>query len=298
MTLAETFDLVRPCLVAFIAKASFGLSGAGPQIPPILGTGFFVGPNGLVATHRHVVEMFTEVPRDIQSGEAGVAALVFPGLDENGDAHGVIVAAVDNWWRLNSFSATNAWYVETVPDLAFVQLKISETPSLFVDFQPGTLRPGLPVASACLTSGDTGVRIHGEMRQVAPLLHRGIISAVFPYGASDPEGFVLEAALSAGETGSPVFLEDQPVVVGMVQNIHRDHDEVVPGTGMPSFLVPLSANLSVGLPGHLLATACQEFLQVSEQRASEFPTLASLIPSESAVIIGGDAEPDGGPEAA
>jgi len=298
MTLAETFDLVRPCLVAFIAKAAYGLSGAGPQIPPILGTGFFVGPTGLVATNRHVVESFTHVPRDIQSGEAAVAALIFPGLDANGNPSEIIVADVDNWWRLCSFSETNIWYAETVPELALVQLKVSETPSLFVDYQPGMLRTGLAVATAGFLSGDLGVRIHGEMKHVEPLLHRGTVSGLFPFGVSDPDGFVLEAALEAGAPGSPVFLEDQPVVVGMVQAVHRDHEEVIIATGAPSILVPLTANLSVGLPGHLLATACQEFLRVSESRASDFPTLASLIANASASPIVPDAAPDGSDSAA
>jgi S1-C subfamily serine protease len=286
MTLPETFAAVRPGIVAFISKLALPLGDQMPKFPQIFGTGFFVDQRGLVATNRHVAESFEQLPRHPTTGALTVGAAIFleARQSEGGTVMGMVFADVSAWWILERFEFGGEWYGENVPDLAFVQLKVTETPALKLDDQPETLRAGISIATAGFPMGSTPILMHGTVTQLAPMLRRGIISSVFPFAAPFPHGFTIDAMIQPGASGSPVFLEDSPIVIGMIQAVLRDRAAATIVSGEPMFSgtlsVPLSTNISIALPGHLIAKALQSFCEGNPLNREGLPTLESMIPKD------------------
>ncbi len=286
MPLPETFAAIQPGIVAFISKLAQPESGQMPKFPKIFGTGFFVDQYGLVATNRHVAEVFGKLPRHPETGALAVAAAIFlePRQAEGGTVMGMVFADVLSWWILDQFQAGGDWYGQNVPDLAFVQLRVTQTPSLSLDDEPGTLRVGINVATAGFPMGSMPILMHGKPTQLTPMLRKGIISSVFPFAAPYPHGFTIDAMVQPGASGSPVFLDDRPVVLGMIGAVLRDSATATIMSPEAMFSgtvsVPLSTNISIALPGHLISKALRSFREGVAPEKDTLPTLESLIPSD------------------
>jgi S1-C subfamily serine protease len=68
--LEDTFEIVSSSIVAFISRGAVRPAGAArPLFPPVFGTGFFVHPDGIVATNRHVIDVFSQVPGRVNGFE-------------------------------------------------------------------------------------------------------------------------------------------------------------------------------------------------------------------------------------
>ena len=76
MTLPDTYEAIRPAIVAFTS----GVVGRSPAVPQVIGTGFVVDSRGVVATNRHVVESLAELPRHPRTGKTTAAAWLFLGV--------------------------------------------------------------------------------------------------------------------------------------------------------------------------------------------------------------------------
>jgi hypothetical protein len=146
MTLTELYENACPCVVAFISKLLPLPAGQQPIFPEIFGTGYLINDSGLVATNRHVVEVFDQVGRHPQTGEFVGAALLF--LVE-ADKHGcqMLNIGVKSWGAINSFISSTEWYGQTVPDIGFVQLEVRDTPYLELADGDFYLRPGMEIAT-------------------------------------------------------------------------------------------------------------------------------------------------------
>ena len=115
MALPETFEAIRPSVVAFISRIGFAVSGEEPPIfPHIIGTGFFVHEKGIVATNRHVIEAIEKVNEayspDLLNGHSPIGALVFTKINAIGTIWEIGVLNVDvmGWNSLNGFSSDGA----------------------------------------------------------------------------------------------------------------------------------------------------------------------------------------------
>jgi hypothetical protein len=49
-----------------------------------------------------------------------------------------------------------------------------------------------------------------------PFLRHGIVSSVLPYDYPSPHGFTIDVMSQGGASGSPIFLTDQPRVIGIL----------------------------------------------------------------------------------
>ena len=107
MELTDLFARMSPSVVGFITRLSTGPTK--PHFPTIFGTGFFVSSAGLVATNRHVIEVFDKLPRHPKTGESALAAILFlPGDD--GVSWQMLLADVVLWTALEQFSSSSQWY--------------------------------------------------------------------------------------------------------------------------------------------------------------------------------------------
>jgi S1-C subfamily serine protease len=286
MSLPDTFDAVRPAIVAFISKVAQPEGGQLPKFPDIVGTGFFVNQQGLVATNRHVAEVFTQLPRHPTTHSISAAAAIFlqPETIGGETVAGIVFADIRSWWILDKFDAGGEWYGEHMPDLAFVQLEVTDTPALSLDERPMAIRVGRSIATAGFPMGSVPILVHGKVTQLSPMLRRGVVSSVFPFVSPFPHGFTIDAMVQPGASGSPIFLEEEPVVIGMVESVLRDHTTTTLTSVEPAFSgtlsVPLSTNISIALAGHLLAKALRSFSENGQSNTVGLPTLHSLIPKD------------------
>jgi len=102
-----------------------------------------------------------------------------------------------------------------------VVLNIRDVPVLPLADTPGVLKTGLPVATAGFPLGGVPLQPYGAVNQLTPFLRQGIVSSLLPYDCPLPHGFTVDIMTQGGASGSPIFLQDQPLAVGI---LHAGYD--------------------------------------------------------------------------
>ena len=231
MGLTETFKAVAPSVVAIAQTLVHSPDGAVPLSPKILATGFIVDPVGIVATNRHVIECFAKVPIHPRTGKPAVAVVLFHyGQTDEGKAY-VRWVTLDIKYHtvLDSFYSAGPWFGQAVPDLGFIQLMVKDVPALPLATEDNYLRIGMSIATAGFPMGDASLTALEKLNQMTPFLRRGIVSSVFPFPVPQPHGFTIDVIQQAGASGSPIFYEDKPEVVGMLAESLVDVESVEMG---------------------------------------------------------------------
>jgi S1-C subfamily serine protease len=260
MSLAETFESVRPSIVALGTRAAITHQGKTPLFPTILGTGFVVDDRGIVLTNRHVAEALQRVPRHPQTGKSSAFAIVHGQVEASDGGHSLGMNFVDiNGYSVpHTFSFDGDFYGHPMPDLAFLQLNVRDVPALIIETEPNTLRIGLPIATAGFALGTTALVVYQRVNQITPLLRHGIVSSLYPFPCPSPHGFTVDIMTQGGESGSPIFLTDAPKVVGL---LHAGFD---------------NTNITMALPPSMLAQALSSCLAAADLDVTSVPSLESL----------------------
>ena len=237
MNLEEVYETVTPSIVAFGSKIARATDGVGPPFPDLIGTGFFVDSRGIVVTNRHVAEELLKLPARPATGESSAFALVSSGVKEEGEGHGLSAAMIDlkRIDIISSFeSERDDYYGDPLPDIAFIQLDVRGVPALELATDYWSWRVGMPVATAGFAMGNAALIIYGTINSITPLLRHGILSSVFPFPCPTPHGFTTDIMTQGGESGSPIFWTDRPVVVGL---LHAGFDHTNITIALPSLIV-------------------------------------------------------------
>lgn len=264
MKLEETFAAISPSIVAFgsrIAKAK-----EGPPFPALIGTGFFIDERGIVATNRHVAEALMQLPPHPIPGESTAFSLVYSSAQPEGEGHSLRALMVDikRYDILDSFASEDEYYGEPVPDIAFIQLDIREVPKLTLATEYWSWRIGMPIATAGFAMGSRPLAMYNKINSVTPLLRHGIISSVFPFPCPTPHGFTMDTESQGGQSGSPVFAVDQPLVLGL---LHAGFD----------------ANITLAVPSLLVAEAFEAMKEVVQYDLTGVPTLTERLAQRGGV---------------
>lgn len=239
------FDGVRRSIVAFGSKAVSTPGGKEPVFPRLIGTGFVVDPRGIVATNKHVAEALRALPPHPVSGEPAAFALVFGDVQTINGEHTLRMAAVNirGYDLPTGFWFKGPYYGAPTPDLAFVQLNVQGLPAVTLATEPNTLRIGMPVATAGFALGTDALVVYGGVNQVTPILRRGIVASLYPFPCPKPHGFTIDIMTLGGESGSPIFFADSPVVVGL---LHAGFDNTNITIALPSAFVAKGLAESLG----------------------------------------------------
>jgi len=246
VSLADTFDAVRPSIIAFTSRLIPARAEGPPAFPPVFGTGFFVDRSRIVATNRHVAEELDRLPLDPRNRRRGGVGIIFVGPmphDGNRLRLGTLFLDVESVHSLAAFETAALWYGPVLPDIAFVRLRVREVPWLPLVTDLNVHRAGVPVATAGFPLGTDVMLVHGGVTQLTPLLRHGIISSVFPFQAPVPCGFTIDVMQQRGSSGSPIFLPENGRVVGILH------------AGFPQ------TNLTLAVTSHLLRRALESFQQ-------------------------------------
>jgi S1-C subfamily serine protease len=235
--LEQVYDAVSPSIVAFGSRLSRSRDGVSPPFPDLLGTGFFIDSRGIVVTNRHVAEEILKLPPHPKTAELSSFALVSSSVHEEREGHGLSSAMID-LKHINIVSSLitdrEDYYGDPLPDIAFIQLDVGDVPALELAAQHWSCRVGMSVATAGFAMGNAALTIYGSINSVTPLLRHGIVSSVFPFPCPTPHGFTVDVMTQGGESGSPIFLTDMPVVVGL---LHAGFDNTNVTIAIPSLMV-------------------------------------------------------------
>lgn len=261
LTLADTFDLVRPAVVAFASKLVQTPVGGKPLFPQIIGTGFVVDTDGIVVTNDHVIEALEKLPPHPVTGASSAMAIICANTErvEEGHALPMFFSEIKAYSRISSFKSHGPYYGEDVPDIGFVQLKVRGLLALELADWPYAQRQGTEVATAGFPLGTDLLVPYGKVSQLTPLLRRGIVSSLLPFPCPHPHGFTLDIMSQGGASGSPVFLTDKPTVVGIVHAGRKD------------------TNLTYAIPSLLIRDALNACTNGAPLDLTDVPTLESLI---------------------
>src|SRR5262249_33252305 len=148
------YKSIRPSIVAFIANVfvSYDKTQGPPLFPWIIGTGFVVDSNGIVATNAHVVRALGKAPRppDFPPDKWPVRAMLFH-LTEAGQLEIELeVVAVSG---ITDFNIGKAYYgPKEGPDIGFVFVKAKGLAPLQIDDETEIVE-GIEVATAGFPMG-------------------------------------------------------------------------------------------------------------------------------------------------
>jgi Trypsin-like peptidase domain len=243
----------------------------------ILGTGFLVHEDGIVATNRHVVELFERLPKHPSTGEPLVGAWIGdyekPTAGKPGEASfRMMIVELLDYASLRAFNRSPRWHGEENPDIAFVQLEMRQTPYLRLTEEEFYVQPGTAIATAGFPMGTIALTVMGKWNQVIPFVRGGIVSSVFPSSIRWPHGFTIDVMQQGGSSGSPIFYADDPTVVGMMASSVLDPVEA--SGPQLSFQICLNTNMSIAVPGHIIARALQSFREICDVDRSGLPTMS------------------------
>jgi S1-C subfamily serine protease len=288
MMLTHTYKSVKRSVIAFMPKYEQANQHSMP-IGPILGTGFVIGENGLVATNHHVIELLeeTKTPSSHNPKVACYHVVAFA-LRE----HGLATVALEVLKVVTpaEFTPEGVWYGPDKPDIAIVQVMAKNLPALRLD--EGThIEEGMEVATAGFPMGRNALLEDGRLDQIGPTLQVGIISAVLPFPGKSPHGFTVNVMAQGGVSGSPVFLPETGAVVGILyagldDSDRTEREEPLSDNGHEhrhSHVVP--TNISYAIPtwllGSLLASIETENDLTLPQKTKSFDEIVEDVVNDS-----------------
>jgi hypothetical protein len=277
MNLPELFDSTNGSIIGFISKLATTAPGGQPIFPPIFGTGFIVSEDGLVATNRHVVEVFDQLPKHPQTGDSAVGAIMwFPGeRDDINQTWQMLQVDVRGWLGLAEFSSptSDPWYGQNVPDIGFVQIGVRDVPALRLATEDFYLRVGMSIATMGYPMGTVPLTALGKLHQMTPFLRHGVVSSVFPFPGLKPHGFTIDVMQQGGSSGSPIFCVDNSLVVGMMSSGVPEWN--ILRSDSATLAYSQNTNISIAEPSHIIDLALKEFRNHFKSN-NNVPTLKEL----------------------
>jgi S1-C subfamily serine protease len=256
--LENTFEIVRSSIVAFASRV---VRRERPQFPEIIGTGFVVDARGVVATNRHVIDALKALPRHPSRNESSAFCILPTSIQSSGDQRymGTLFVGIRGYNVLESFVPAGSYYGQALPDFGFIQLEVQQLPALQLSEDAFSLRVGMPIATAGFPLGTDALLIYENISQVMPFLRHGIVSSVLPFPCPNPHGFTIDVMAQGGASGSPIFLPERPLAVGI---LHAGFE----GT-----------NITFGVPSTIVAKGLEECLKSSPLDLVGVPTFADLV---------------------
>jgi S1-C subfamily serine protease len=282
MTLIESYEKVKPAVVAFTPKFHpvYHPDEPPPAFPPIFGTGFIID-DGIVITNDHVVKIIPRLPRppDCPRDIWPLSCLLMHSISEKRMA--TIWMDVIGVIGIKHMEHGKHYYGSAKPDIAFVHVKMKKLPCVNVKYNLQEIKEGREIATAGFPMGTETLTAPGYLHQLTPTLQTGIISAVLPFQCETPHSLMINVMVQGGASGSPVFLPETGDVIGVLygglnekrttefdlpKKIEKEIQEFEPS--LHSHILSAPTNISYVVPAHYIKKMMKS---VKEEKALEFP---------------------------
>jgi S1-C subfamily serine protease len=289
MSLVSIYRELKKSIVAFIPRYSLFRGESPPKLefPPIIGTGFIVHEDGLIATNAHVAHCFKKMfmPKEAPKEEWPVKVLLLILTDE-----GMVEVFLDvlGIFVPSQFTPGGIYYgPKEGPDLAFVQVKTRGLTPVVLDSST-PIEEGTEIGTAGFPMGTDMLTAPGWLHQITPTVQNGIIAAVHPFFSSTPHSYSINIMVQGGASGSPVFACDSGKVIGMIANAVYDR---LPLGEKISYRVPI--NISYAVPSHYINHFMKKILTDQlDSLPPEIETLDQMLEKyEKTVITPGEGHP-------
>lgn len=262
MNLEETYQKIKPSIVAFIPKfhPMYDTNESPPEFPPIFGTGFIVA-DGLAVTNDHVVKQINKLPRpkDCPPELWPVSCLLLYFIPDKGVAQ--VFIDVLGVFGIEKMETGEIYYGPPKPDVALVHIKMKDLPHVKIKYVREKVKEGHEVATAGFPMGTDTLMAPGYLHQLTPTLQRGIISAVLPFECDTPHALMINIMAQGGASGSPVFFPDSEEVIGVLYAGLNDIERTISifsknkkerDPSIHSHFYKLSTNVSYVVPSHYI----------------------------------------------
>jgi S1-C subfamily serine protease len=214
MSLPQIIEKTMPSVVAIGTRIEVTQADKPPSFPLIIGTGFVVDENGLIATNDHVLKELYKWPKQSRF----VAFFHHAPLSNGGVFVGVAFRNVVSSFELSSFSHTGRFFGDSTPDIAFSVVDIRGLPAMKINGRDNALQIGAEVISIGFPQGRDTLSPHGGdvPSQLHPFVRRGIVSSVLPCPSPLPHGFTVDVLTEGGASGSPICSAENGEVLGIL----------------------------------------------------------------------------------
>ncbi|TYT75634.1 S1 family peptidase [Desulfobotulus mexicanus] len=245
MSLQAHYAKIREGIFAFVPK--YASPHQKEQLPPVLGTGFFIRKDGIAVTNAHIIETFAHVfrPEGLPDKDWAIQGLFFVRDNTEMLALRVDLKAVI---RMGSFILKPPGS-QTTPDIGLVQMAVSDCPVMHIS-EKSHLEEGMEIATAGFPMGNRSLESPAGL-QMGPTLQKGIISAILPFPNPSPEAFSVNVMSLGGASGSPVFDPGTGSTLGVL--FSSLHDVGLVDQGTATYAMPTSITYAV--PHHYLIKA-------------------------------------------
>jgi len=263
MSLADTYEKIKPSIIAFTARYGIaqGLEDINnPELafPPILGTGFIINENGIIVTNDHVAKVLPGLfkPPYAPKGKIPCSVALLKEVEE-GLLH--VRLEILDIIRIKEYTPGGIYYGSEKPDIAIVVVKAKGLPALEL-CDSMSLKEGMEIATAGFPMGTKALTAPGWLHQITPTLQRGIISAVLPYQCTFPHALAINVMAQGGASGSPVFFPENGKVIGILNCGLREFYQLSKeGMFQDGYAVP--TNISHVVPSNYIL----EFLNTAQK---------------------------------
>lgn len=255
---------IKPCIVAFMPRWAPYDPSRPPALPTIIGTGFVVHRNGLVATNRHVLDALRHVPDEARAHIAPGNSPYLAGLFvPHGDGVQLVAANVTDGATIEAPREQLSDYHPEQPDLGFARIQLHGLQPVTLSTRP--IEEGAELATAGFPFGSGAlIADAGHVRQLSPILQCGVVSAVLPFPCSHPHAFMLNVMIHGGASGSPAFEPATGDVVGIMHSGLESGADVVDSGGdrNDALHCKVPTTYAYGLPAHVIKSCLNAAIEL------------------------------------